>query len=237
VGAYSGIGTFSSHQVIAAEAAIPVHPGTPPELAALIGCAATTGVGAVRSTAAIGAGESVAIIGLGGVGLSALVAAIDAAADPVIAVDLEASKRAVARSLGATSALGPDELGAFAASLPGGGFDHVLECVGLGPTAELTVSSVRPGGTATLVGMAPTGDRVGIDIYRFVEDGKRLLGSNYGSCVPGRDFPRIADDVVAGRLDLWPLVSEIIDLEDVDAAFEAMRRRDGNRRVVRFDAS
>ncbi len=234
VGVNSGIGTFCSGQVVAAEAAIAVDPRTPPEIAALIGCAATTGIGAVRNTAGVRAGESVVVIGLGGVGLSALLAGVEVAATPVIAVDLEAAKRELACELGATYAVHPDALLELTAALPSGGSDHVLECIGLSETAELALGAVRPGGTVTLVGMTQMGVTTAVDVYRFVEDGKRLLGSNYGSCLPARDFPRIAADVVGGRLPLERLVTESIALEDIDAAFEAMRRRDGVRRVIRF---
>jgi S-(hydroxymethyl)glutathione dehydrogenase/alcohol dehydrogenase len=128
----------------------------------------------------------------------------------------------------------PDELRAAVSGLPSGGADHVFECVGLSATVELAVEVTRPGGTTTLVGMTPMGDHAGIDVYRFVEGGKRLLGSNYGSVVPARDFPRIARDVVEGRLPLQRLVTESIELEDVAEALEAMRRREGIRRVVVF---
>jgi S-(hydroxymethyl)glutathione dehydrogenase / alcohol dehydrogenase len=235
VGAYSGIGTFCSGQVVAAEAAVAVDPRTPPEVAALIGCAASTGVGAVRNTANVRAGESVVVLGLGGVGLSALLAVVDAGAGAIIAVDLEASKRALALALGATRAVDPGALREAASSLPAGGADHAFECTGRADTAELALQVIRLGGTATLVGMPVMGATAAIDVYRFVEDGKRLLGSNYGSSIPARDFPRIAADVVSGRLPLGQLVSETIALADIDGAFAAMRRRDGARRVIRFD--
>ena len=236
LGAYSGIGTFCSGKVVAVEAAIPVDPRTPPEVAALIGCAASTGVGAVRNTAAVRPGESVVVIGLGGVRLAALIAAIDAGADPVIAVDMEPAKLELARTLGATSVVLPDALIELVTTLPSLGPDHVFECIGLAATAELALRAVRPGGTVTLVGMTAMGTEIEIDVYRFVEDGKRVLGSNYGSSIPARDFPRIASDVVAGRLPLERLISETIRLDDVDSAFESMRRRDGARRIIRFDA-
>lgn len=235
LGAYSGIGTFCSGQVVAAEAAIPLDPRTPPGVAALIGCAATTGVGAVRNTAEVRAGESVVVIGLGGVGLSALMAAVDVGADPVIAVDVEPDKLALARRLGATSAIEPGALIELVTTLPSLGPDHVIECIGLSETAELALQAVRPGGTVTLVGMTEMGVRAGVDVYRFVEDGVRLLGSNYGSCIPVVDFPRIARDVVDGRLPLEQLITATIGLDEIDAALESMRQRDGARRIVMFE--
>lgn len=237
VGAYSGIGTFATHQVVAAGAAITIDPRTPPEVAALIGCAASTGVGAVRNTAAVRPADSVVVLGLGGVGLSALMAAVAAGASPIIGVDLEPSKRELALELGATRSVEPDSalrVVRVVRELTGGGADHVLECIGRTSTAELALDLARPGGTITLVGMTPQGERAGVDVYRFVEDGKRLLGSNYGSSVPARDFPVIAADVLAGRLPLGRLVEERIGLEDVVGALDAMRRRQGLRRVVVF---
>jgi len=233
VGVYSGVGTHATGQVVAAEAAIPIDPRTPPDVAALIGCAASTGVGAVRATAGVRAGETVVVIGLGGVGLAALMAAVDAGAT-VFAVDREPDKLALATQLGAAHALHPGEMTSVV-RLTDGGADHALECIGLVATAEAAVDLVRPGGAVTLVGMTPQGARAAIDVYRFVEDGKRLLGSNYGSAVPARDFPAIAADVVAGRLPLGRLVTGHIGLEDLDAALDAMRHRDGARRVVVFD--
>jgi len=232
VGVYSGVGTHSTGQVVAAEAAIPVDPRTPPDVAALIGCAAMTGVGAVRATAGVRAGDTVVVIGLGGVGLAALMAAVDAGAT-VIGIDREPAKLALATELGAAHALEPGAT-AEVIRLTDGGADHAFECIGLVATAEAAVDLVRPGGAVTLVGMTPQGARARIDVYRFVEDGKRLLGSNYGSAVPARDFPTIAADVVSGRLPLGRLVTERIGLGDLDAALDAMRRRDGARRVVVF---
>lgn len=226
IGAYSGIGTFGTHQVVAASAVVPVDPRTPPEIAALIGCAVTTGVGAVRSTAGIEAGQSVVIIGLGGVGLSALMAAVDIGADPVIAIDTNDDKLVLAQRIGAHRVLRPAD------ALEASGVDHALECIGLVETVELAVDLPRPGGVVTLVGMTPQGHRASFDVYRFVEDGKQIRGSNYGSAVPMRDFPQIASDYLAGRLPLDMLVTERIGLEQLGAAFDAMRRGDGARRVV-----
>jgi S-(hydroxymethyl)glutathione dehydrogenase/alcohol dehydrogenase len=104
-------------------------------------------------------------------------------------------------------------------------------------TSQLAIACARPGGTVTLVGMTPQADRIALDGYAFVESGLRLLGSNYGSAVPARDFPRIASDVVSGRLPLARLVTEHIELREIDAALDALRRGDGARRVIRFDAA
>jgi S-(hydroxymethyl)glutathione dehydrogenase/alcohol dehydrogenase len=231
IGAYSGIGTFGERQVVAHEAAIPIDPQTPPELAALIGCAVTTGFGAVVNTAGVRAGESVVVIGAGGVGLSAVMGARFADASPIVVIDTNPEKLELARRAGATHALQPSEADAFR-DLTDGGADHVLEAIGLIQTVERAIELVRPGGIVTLVGMTPQGQRAGVDVYRFVEDGKQLRGSNYGSAAPAVDFPRIASLYAEGRLPLDLLVTERIGLEGVEGALEAMRRGDGARRVV-----
>ncbi len=236
VGTYSGIGTFGERQVVAAEAAVRVDAGTPPEIAALIGCAVTTGVGAVLDTAAVRAGESVAVFGAGGVGLAIVMGAVVAGAGPIIVIDIAPDKLELARRVGATQAALPSEASAVIAALTGAGTDHAFEAIGLTETVELAIEMTRPGGTTTLVGMTPQGQRAGLDVYRFVEDGKRLLGSNYGSAIPQRDFPRIAELYRDGRLPLDALVTERIGLDGLEHAFDAMRRRDGARRVVMFES-
>ena len=226
IGAYSGIGTFGERQVVAASAAIRVDARTPPEIAALIGCAVTTGIGAVRNTANVQAGESVVVIGAGGVGLSAIIGAVAQGAQPVTAIDASPAKLELAIRAGAHRALLSSEADQAR------GADHVLECIGLVETVELAIDLVRPGGTVTLVGMTPQGHRASFDVYRFVEDGKTIRGSNYGSADPARDFPAIAAGYLEGKLPLDVLISERIGLDGLEAAFEAMRQGDGARRVI-----
>jgi S-(hydroxymethyl)glutathione dehydrogenase/alcohol dehydrogenase len=226
IGAYSGIGTFGERQVVAATAAIKIDPRTPPEVAALIGCAVTTGIGAIRNTAQVQAGESVVIIGLGGVGLSAVMGAVAQGAHPVTAIDRSPAKLDLAVRAGAHRTLRAE------AANQSQGADHVLECIGLTDTVELAIDLARPGGTITLVGMTPQGQRASFDVYRFVEDGKVIRGSNYGSAEPARDFPKVASEYLEGSLPLDLLVSEPFGLEQLDGAFDAMRRGDGARRVI-----
>ncbi|MBA2634144.1 MAG: zinc-binding dehydrogenase [Chloroflexi bacterium] len=217
IGAYSGIGTFGERQVVAHEAAIPIDPGTPPELAALIGCAVTTGFGAVVNTARVRAGESVVVIGAGGVGLSAVMAARFADAGVIAAID--------------RSELRPSEVDTIG-DLTEDGADHVIEAIGLTETVEQAIELVRPGGTVTLVGMTPQGQRASFDVYRLVEDGKQIRGSNCGSATPEVDFRRIAALYAEGRLPLDLLITERIALDGVPMALDAMRAGDGARRVV-----
>jgi Zn-dependent alcohol dehydrogenase len=232
MGVYCGIGTFGAHQVVAAGASIPVDPRTPPEVAALIGCAVTTGVGAVLNTANVQPGESVAVIGLGGVGLAAVMGAAIARADPIVALDTQAAKVKLARTVGATPGADIHLIDPRAPSASSFRFDHVFECAGVTSAAQLAIALTRHGGTTTLVGMPEQGATIPIEVYRLVEDGKRVQGSNYGSSVPAEAFPRLAEHYLAGRLPIDRLISETIRLEDVNDAFDAMRRSDGARRVI-----
>ena len=147
---------------------------------------------------------------------------------------MEPGKLELARELGASLALDPASLPGVAATLPGSGLDHVLECIGLPSTVELALRAVRAGGMVTLVGMTEMGVHAQVDVYRFLEGGIRLQGSNYGSSIPARDFPAIAADALAGRLPLDRLIAEQVGLERIDTAFEAMRQRSGGRRIVSF---
>ena len=152
--------------------------------------------------------------------------AVAEGAHPVTAIDTSPAKLELAVQAGAHRTLLASE--ADQAGLA----DHVIECIGLVETVETAIDLARPGGTVTLVGMTPQGQRASFDVYRLVEDGKVIRGSNYGSSDPAVDFPRIASEYLAGRLPLDLLVTERIGLEQLDGAFEAMRRGDGARRVI-----
>lgn len=233
IGVYSGIGTFGERQVVAHQAAIPIDAATPPEVAALIGCAVTTGFGAIVNTAGVTAGETVVISGAGGVGLSAVMAARFADASAIVVIDPREEQRALALRAGATSAVPPAEATPeLIGELADGGADHVVEAIGLTETVEQAIELARPGGVVTLVGMTAQDRRAGFDVYRFVEDGKTIRGSNYGSATPAIDFPRIAGLYADGKLPLDLLVTARIALEAVPDALDAMRRGDGARRVV-----
>lgn len=235
---FCGIGTMATHQVVAAEAAIRIDPQLAAAPASLIGCSIATGVGAALWTAGVRPGESVAVIGLGGVGLSAVMGAALAGASRVIGIDREQSKLDLASKVGATHGiLATDNEITMSAvhELCGGGADHVLEVIGLPNTIELATRMVRPGGTTTLVGLTPAGATAKLNIYDFVFSGARILASNYGSAIPAKAFPLLADYAIEGRLPIDAIVSQEIALEDVEKAFAAMRRREGARQVIVFD--
>jgi S-(hydroxymethyl)glutathione dehydrogenase/alcohol dehydrogenase len=224
--------------VVPAAAAIPVPADTDPAAAALIGCCVTTGVGAVLKTAAVPAGSSVAVIGLGGVGLSCVMGAVVAGASRIVAVDRVATKLDAAIAVGATDTiLAGDDAAATAAALrdaTDGGPDFVFEAIGHAETAELAVATLPLGGTAVLVGMTPMGARASFEVYPFVDGSRRILGSNYGFAEPAVDFARYAAWSVEGRLPVTRLVDRRIGLDDIEDAFAAMRGGAYTRQVIEF---
>ncbi|HLY13739.1 MAG TPA: alcohol dehydrogenase catalytic domain-containing protein [Candidatus Limnocylindrales bacterium] len=235
---YCGLGTLAEATVVPASAAIPMPAGAPPEVAALIGCCVSTGVGAVLKTARVPAGASVVVIGLGGVGLSVVMGAVLAGAATIVAVDRIPAKLARARELGAMATVlaGTDAAATDAQirDLTGGGPDFVFEAIGLAATIEQAIGLLPPGGTAVLVGMTPFGVRAAFEVFPFVDGSRSILGSNYGFAVAALDFPRYAQLYLDGRLPIDRLIERRIGLDDVEAAFDRLRAGDGLRNVVTF---
>ena len=235
---YCAIGTMASSQVVPAAAAIPMPDGAPPEVAALIGCCVATGVGAVTKTLPVEPGSSVAVIGLGGVGLSAVMGAALAGAARVVAVDRVASKLELARSVGATDTVlagsDPSETAAAIRDATDGGPDVCVEAIGLPSTVEIAIGCLPAGGAALLVGMTPLGQRASFEVFPFVDGARRIVGSNYGSAVPWVDFPRYATLHLEGRLPVDRLVTARIGLDGLEDAFARMRRGEGVRSVIEF---
>jgi S-(hydroxymethyl)glutathione dehydrogenase/alcohol dehydrogenase len=231
-----GIATFGEWTVVPAVAAVPVPDQIDPAVAALIGCCVSTGLGAVVKTAEVRPGATVAVYGLGGVGLSIVMGAAFAGAHTIVAVDRSAEKLERATAVGATAGVvagdDDDETRAAVLDATAGGAEFAFEAIGLQRTIDLTIRSVRTGGTAVLVGMTPFGVRGSFDAYDLVDRSVRILGSNYGFTVGALDFPRYAALHLAGRLPIEQLVERRIGLEDVEDAFEAMRRGEGARRVI-----
>jgi len=234
VHAYLGLGTFAEATLVPESAAIPIDPSVPAAVAALIGCAVTTGVGAVLNTAAVRAGDSAVVVGCGGVGQAIVLGLVLAGADPIVAVDLSEERLAHARTLGATDALRGDdpELAEHVVRLTGGGADHAFEAIGRAQTIELLPALVGRGGQAVLVGMPAAGVRASIDPLDLADQGKRILGCNYGSSVPAVDFPRLARLYARGRLPLDRLVGFRGGLGDADRALADLRDAVGLRAVL-----
>ncbi|MCU1456208.1 MAG: alcohol dehydrogenase [Actinomycetia bacterium] len=234
-----GTGTFAEETVVPAAAAIRIDPEFPLELAALVGCAVVTGVGAVVNTARVALGETVAIVGCGGVGLAAVQGARLAGAAMIVAVDRVATKFDVAIANGAThtvDASAGDPVEAVRALTGGRGVDHAIEVVGTSSTILQAYAMARRGGTVTVVGAGGFADMVSIPAMNLMVDAKRLQGSVYGGTDPARDIPRMIALAAAGALDLERLVTTRIALDDVNDAFRVMLTGEVARSLIVFPA-
>ena len=209
---YLGVSSFAERVVVPESGAVRVREDAPLELAALVGCAVATGVGAVRNTAAVPPGATVAVIGCGGVGLSCVQGARLAGAARIVAVDVMADKLAVARRLGATDAVHTDGrpdrpvVAALRALVPEG-LDYVFDAIGKIDTTEQAIAALGLGGSAVVVGLPPAGSQARFDPLALAEADRRILGCNYGSIVPQRDIPHLVDQLMSGDLDLESMVS------------------------------
>jgi S-(hydroxymethyl)glutathione dehydrogenase / alcohol dehydrogenase len=223
VHAYLGLGTFAEQALVPESAAIPIDASVPPAVAALIGCAVATGVGAVVNTAKVKPGESAIVIGCGGVGQAIVLGLQLAGAHPIVAVDTSPTRREQARALGAT-----------AQDHAEGTYDHAFEAIGLPQTIEQLPALLDRGGQAILVGMPKEGVTVRLDPFDLADQGKRLLGCNYGSTVPSVDFPRLARLYTAGLLPLDRLIGARRDLDGADRALQDLRDAAGLRTVLEY---
>lgn len=233
---YLAVGAMSEAVVVPEAAAIRIDPRIPFDVASLIGCSVGTGYGAVVNNARVVAGESAVVVGAGGVGLSVIAALRLAGATPVIAVDVSEDKLEEARRAGATHGLigGPD-IAERVAEATDGGADVAFEAIGRVQTMEQLPELIRPGGRAVFVGLPPEGQPLRIDGLLLAYDGKTIIGSNYGGLVPARDFPRVARAYLSGALPVDELISTRIGLDEVDEAFDAMRRGERTRSVIVFE--
>jgi S-(hydroxymethyl)glutathione dehydrogenase/alcohol dehydrogenase len=232
-----GVGAFAEEVVLSSTGVVPLADGVPLDVAALLGCAVLTGVGAVRNTARVRAGESVVVIGLGGVGLSAIAGARLSGAGPIIAVDVSPDKEKIASAAGATHFIAAhDKQAKDIRALTGGrGADHAFECVGRSTTIRAAWSCTRRGGQVTVVGVGRLDDEVtlsALEIYHFA---RTIAVSVYGSGDADRDIPWLAEQITLGHLNLEPLVSHRIGLDGVDDAFRRMESGIGARSLLVFD--
>jgi S-(hydroxymethyl)glutathione dehydrogenase / alcohol dehydrogenase len=232
-----GVGSLAEETLLPAAAVVPVDESLPLDLAALLGCGVTTGVGAVVRTAAVRPGESVLVIGCGGVGLAAIQGARLAGASRIIAADRVAAQLPTAVANGATHTVDASQVDLASAikDLTGGaGVDHGIEVVGKPATMRAAYDATRRGGRVTLVGAAGFEDEVTFPALSLMTDGKTIQGSVYGASDPIRDIPVLAELAQRGQLDLEALVTRRIGIDDVEAAFTDMTAGRGARSVVCF---
>lgn len=233
---FLNLSSFAEYMLVHEHAIAKVRPDMPLDRACLIGCGVTTGVGAVIHTAKVEPGATVAVIGCGGVGLSAINGAAIAGASRIIAVDMVASKLELARKFGATDTVNAREVDAIEAvrELTGGGVHYSFEAIGLKKTAEQSFKMLRRGGTATVIGMIPVGTMVELHGPEFLME-RKIQGSNMGSNRFRVDMPRFVEFYLQGRLHLDDLISRRIRLEDVNEGLNALHTGEVARSVIMFD--
>ncbi len=230
-----GIGAFAEKTLVAAGQCTKVDPAASPAAAGLLGCGVMAGIGAAINTGGVGRGDSVAVIGCGGVGAAAIAGSALAGAACVIAVDIDDRKLETARGLGATHTVNSrsqDAVEAIRALTGGHGADVVIEAVGRPETYEQAFYARDLAGTVVLVGVPTPDMRVDLPLLDVFGRGGALKSSWYGDCLPSRDFPMLIDLYRRGRLDLDAFVTETIGLDGVEEAFTRMHKGDVLRSVV-----
>ena len=234
---FSALGCFSEWIVVPESCCVSLPQSVPLTIAALIGCAVTTGVGAVLNTAQVRPGSSVAVFGAGGVGLSAVLGAQLAGASRIIVVDRAEAKGDIALSLGATDFVmaGPDAVKTVQALTGGRGADYVVEAVGSPAVQELCLAAARPGGVIVLAGLAPMGSSTNLPGALITRQEKTVKGCYYGSASPARDFPLLADLYLQGKLDLDRLITRTYRLDEINEAYANMLSGEVAARVIVFD--
>ncbi|WP_284235559.1 alcohol dehydrogenase catalytic domain-containing protein [Mycobacterium antarcticum] len=233
---FLGIATFASSAVVPESAVVKIPDAVPFPVAALIGCAVTTGFGAVVRAAKVTPGESAVVLGCGGVGQALISALRLVGATPIIAVDLSDERLALAAALGATVTIdgGSSDIDIQVDEITQGGADFAFEAIGRPKTIELLPNLIRAGGKAILVGLTSTGARASFEPAALVDQGKTLIGCNYGDSVPSIDFPRIARLYLAGALPLDRLIGRVISLGEVNSALDDLKAGHGLRTIIDY---
>lgn len=232
-----GVSAFAERAVVAQESCVRVPAGLPFDQAAVFGCAIITGVGAVMNAAAMPRGASAMVVGLGGVGLAALLAARRLEASPLVAVDLSEDKLALARRLGAThafSAADPD-CAARVVEATGGGVAYAFEMAGAVAALELAWLATARGGTTVSAGLSHPDRTLALRHLTLVAEERTLKGSYHGSAVPARDIPRYIDWYLSGELPVQHLLSERLRLDGLNEAFDRLADGSSIRQVLVFD--
>lgn len=230
-----GVSGFAEYAVVSTASATRVDADLPPEIAALFGCAVLTGAGAAFYSAAVVPGDRVAVFGLGGVGLAALLAVKAAGASTIVAVDVVAHKRELARRLGATHdvAGGPDAVEAVR-DLTGGGADKVIDTTGSEHVLAQAYAATGTGGTTVTVGLPHPDRQLVLPALSLVAEERTLKGSYLGSCVPRRDIPRFISLYRSGQLPVQELLSGTLTLDELNTGFDRLASGDAIRQVVKF---
>lgn len=233
---WSGISAFAEEVIVARPSVVRIDPEVPLIDAAVFGCAVVTGVGAVLNTARVRPGDSVAVTGLGGVGLSAVMGSVLAGASRIIVIDTVPEKRELALSLGASDGVDPRDPEAVERilALTDGGVDFSFEMAGAPAATRTAYSLVRRGGALVVASLPDPSIALDLPLAAFVSDEKRVLGSYMGSSVPARDIPRYVDLYRQGRLPVDRLRSRSIPLVDINEGFDRLARGQAVRDIIDF---
>jgi S-(hydroxymethyl)glutathione dehydrogenase/alcohol dehydrogenase len=237
LGIFSGCGVMAEYATVSVENVVRIDPKIPLDRAALVGCAVTTGVGAVFNTARVEPGSTVAVFGCGGVGLNVIQGAAVAGAERILAIDTMPAKLEMAKKFGATDTLaiqaGEDPTKTIK-KMTDGGPDYAFECVGVGALAEAAYKAIRRGGKAVVVGVARPTDATSFKPMSMVFEEKTLQGSYFGSCVPRVDFPRMLHLYMAGKLKLDELITRRYSIDEAPQAFADLEAGRNARGVIVF---
>jgi alcohol dehydrogenase len=231
-----GVSGFADYAVVSRRSVVRVDPDLPLDEAALFGCAVLTGVGAVVNTARLQPGQSAAVIGLGGVGLSSVLGAVASGARQVVAIDLSDDKLGLARQLGASHTVNARDADAAeqVRELTGGGVDFAFEMAGAVRAMELAYKITRRGGVTITAGLPPPNAALAVPLVQLVAEERTLKGSYIGTCVPTRDIPRYVALYRAGRLPVDRLMSGKLKLEEINEGFDRLHEGKAVRQVIEF---
>ncbi|NKC12086.1 MAG: zinc-binding dehydrogenase [Gammaproteobacteria bacterium] len=232
---FLNLSSFAEQMLVHENAIVKIRKDMPLDRAALIGCGVITGFGAAVNTAKVAAGETVAVIGCGGVGMAAVNGAYVAGAGRIIAVDTNPVKLQLATKLGATDLVNPNDGDPVeqVMNLTDGGVHHAIECLGLKLTAEQSFQMLAVGGTATIVGMVPFGEKIELHGFAFLRE-RKIQGSSMGSNRFRVDMPRLVELYLQGRLHLDDWISNRIKLDEINEGFKAMKEGKVIRSVIDF---
>lgn len=232
-----GVSGFAEHAVTSRRSAVKIPKDLPFDIAAVFGCAVLTGVGAVVHTAGLRAGQSVLVVGLGGVGLSAVLGAVAGGARQVIAADIAPDKLDMARSLGATHVVnsGDEDAVEQVKALSNGGVDIAAEFAGVGPALEFAFAATGKGGTTVTAGLPHPSTRLAVSPVQMVAEERRFMGSYLGGHVPALDIPEYVALYQAGRLPVDKLLTHRLTLDQINEGFDRLAKGEAIRQVVVFD--
>jgi S-(hydroxymethyl)glutathione dehydrogenase/alcohol dehydrogenase len=235
---YMGCSTFSEYTVVAEVSTAVIPKAAPLEKVCLLGCGVTTGIGAVLNTAKVKPGSTVAVFGLGGIGLSVIQGAVMAGAERIIGVDTNPKKFALARQFGATDLLDPKAVGDVAAKIvdmTDGGADYSFECIGnVDVMGQALACTARGWGTAVIIGVAGAGEEIHARPFLLVT-GRRWIGTAFGGTRGRTEVPRLVDRYLAGRIRLDEMVTASLPLARINHAFELMHAGEAIRSVIRLE--